>query len=161
MNTTKPHVRRAGPADATVLLNLVDQLAAYEKLPPPDAAAKERLTRDLFGSRPRIEAFLGDVGGEPAAYAIVFESYSSFLALPTLYLEDIFVLPEFRKVGLGFALFRALAEEALKRGCGRLEWMVLDWNALAIDFYKRTGAQHMKEWQLFRMTKADLERFLA
>jgi len=114
----------------------------------------------MFGIHPRIEAFLGECDGTPAGYAFVFETYSSFLALPTLYLEDIFVLPEFRNRKLGFALFRHLVSEAMDRGCGRMEWTVLDWNSHAIDFYKRLDAKHMHQWQLFRMVRSEMETLL-
>ena len=140
-------IRKATPRDAAVILSLVDALAAYEKLSPPDAGAKERLVRDMSGDRPRFDAYLAEVDGKGAGYAFVFETYSSFLALPTLYLEDLFVLPEYRKKRIGHALFSSIVKEAHRRGCGRMEWTVLDWNHLAIDFYKRLGAAHMKEWQ--------------
>ncbi len=152
-------VRKASLSDADAILTLVDGLAAYEHLDPPDAAAKERLVHDMFSDRPRIEAFIGEVNGTPAGYAFVFETYSSFLALPTLYLEDIFVLPQYRKMKLGYALFNSVAEEAYRRGCGRMEWTVLDWNTPAIDFYRRLGAKHMKEWQLYRLTREELSTF--
>lgn len=151
-------VRKAIPSDGPAILTLVEGLAAYEHLDPPDKEARERLVRDLFCERPRIEAFIGEVDGRPAGYAFVFETYSSFLALPTLYLEDIFVLPEFRKLKLGYALFTTVVREAHRRGCGRMEWTVLDWNAPAIEFYKRFGAAHMKEWHLYRLTREELGR---
>jgi GNAT superfamily N-acetyltransferase len=153
-------VQKATPGDAPALLDLIHGLAVYEKLPPPDPAAHERLTNDLFGPRPRIEAYMGFFGTKAVAYAIVFETYSSFLALPTLYLEDIFVLPEYRSKRVGSTMFKTLLGEALKRGCGRMEWAVLDWNQLAIDFYERIGAAHMKEWLLYRLVRKDMERIL-
>jgi len=155
-----PTVRKARPEDAPTLLSLVDALAAYEKLPAPDDTAKSRLINDMFGERPRIEAYIGEWGGRGVGYAFVFETYSSFLALPSLYLEDLFVLPEFRSRKVGYALFLAMVAEASRRGCGRMEWAVLDWNQLAIDFYNRTGARHMKEWHLYRIVKSDMERLL-
>ncbi len=158
--TPAPAVRRARKEDGPVILELVEALAQYEELQPPDDAAKGRLLNDMFSDRPRIEAFLGESGGKPAGYAFVFETYSSFLALPTLYLEDIFVLPEFRKQRVGKALFSAMAAEALRRGCGRMEWHVLDWNKLAIDFYERHGARQLNEWLPFRLTRADMESLL-
>lgn len=157
----RPVVRRATAEDGPSLLHLVEALAAYEKLPPPDEAARRRLFRDMQGDRPRIEAFLAEVDGRPAGYAFVLETYSSFLALPTLYLEDLFVLPEFRKRGAGLALFTAMVREARCRGCGRMEWTVLDWNRLAIDFYRRLGARHMHEWHLYRLVRDDMDRILA
>lgn len=156
-----PHVRRAAPEDAAALLRLIDALAAYERLVPPDEQAKKRLIRDIFGPRPRLEAFLGLIDDTPAGYALVFETYSSFLALPSLYLEDIFVLPELGGKGVGLALFRAMVGEAHARGCGRMEWMVLDWNSPAIRFYDRLGARHMKEWQLYRLTRQEMATLLA
>jgi GNAT superfamily N-acetyltransferase len=147
-----PIVRKAEPGDATTILKLIDALAAYEHLTPPDDAAKKRLIGDMFSVRPRIEPYLCEINGVGAGYALVFETYSSFLALPTLYLEDLFVLPEFRNCRAGYALFMAMVREADKRGCGRMEWSVLDWNELAMGFYRRFNAKHMKEWCLYRLT---------
>jgi GNAT superfamily N-acetyltransferase len=152
----QPIVRKAVREDADTLFRLIDALAAYEHLVPPTAEAKVRLVRDMFSAKPRIEPYLCEIGGVAAGYALVLETYSSFLALPTLYLEDIFVLPEFRNHKAGAALFLAMAKEAHERGCGRMEWTVLDWNSLAIQFYKRFDAAHMKEWQLFRLTQQQL-----
>jgi GNAT superfamily N-acetyltransferase len=156
-----PVIRRASAADAPAILHLVDALASYEQLPPPDREARERLIRDMTGTHPRIEGFLAETGGVAAGYAFVLETYSSFLALPTLYLEDLFVLPEYRKQKVGVALFKAMVEEARRRGCGRMEWTVLDWNQIAIDFYRRLGARHMQEWHLYRLVREDMERILA
>lgn len=156
----QPTVRRASPRDAETILFLVDALADYEKLARPDAAAKQRLIADMFSERPRINAFLGEYEGKAVGYAFVFETYSSFLALPTLYLEDLFVLPEYRSKKVGYALFTAMVREAHERGCGRMEWTVLDWNQIAIDFYKRLGATHMKEWHLYRLVRSDMETIL-
>jgi GNAT superfamily N-acetyltransferase len=153
-------IRPAQVNDKDRILELVRGLADYEKLPPPDGAAQERLIRDMFASPPRIQAYLAEVEGRPAGYAFVFETYSSFLALPTLYLEDLFVLPEFRNRKVGYALFTHMVGEAHRRGCGRMEWTVLDWNSLAIDFYKRLGAKHMKEWHLYRLVRTEMARIL-
>ena len=153
-------IRPAQVNDRDRILQLVRGLADYEKLPPPDGAAQERLIRDMFSSPPRIQAYLAEVEGRPAGYAFVFETYSSFLALPTLYLEDLFVLPEFRNRKVGYALFTHMVAEAHRRGCGRMEWTVLDWNVLAIDFYKRLGAQHMKEWHLYRLVRTEMAQIL-
>ena len=143
-----------------MLLELVDALAEYEKLMPPDEAAKERLVNDVFGQSPRLEAFLCLIGELPVGYALIFETYSSFLALPTLNLEDLFVLPAYRKRGAGYALFRAMVSEAHERGCGRLEWAVLDWNRPAIEFYERIGARQLKEWYYYRLDRSDMEAAL-
>jgi GNAT superfamily N-acetyltransferase len=153
-------VRPATRDDAHSILSLVRGLAAYEKLEPPDAEAEARLIRDMFSTPPRIQAFLGECDGIAAGYAFVFETYSSFLALPTLYLEDLFVLPEYRGRKLGFALFTAMVAEAHRRGCGRMEWSVLEWNRLAIDFYERLGARELKEWRVYRLLRADMENIM-
>lgn len=147
-----PSVRPARPEDAPRLLELVDALADYEKLPRPDAGARERLMEHAFGPSPRFQVLIGERDGAPAGYALFFETYSSFLARPTLYLEDLFVHPDHRKSGLGLALFRAVASEAVRRECGRMEWAVLAWNRLAIDFYERLGAAALEEWRTFRLT---------
>jgi GNAT superfamily N-acetyltransferase len=154
-------VRPAVPADAETILRLVRGLADYERLPPPDKAAQDRLIRDMFSTPPRIQAFLGEYEGAAAGYTFVFETYSSFLAFPTLYLEDLFVLPEYRKKKVGYGLFVAMVAEAHRRGCGRMEWSVLDWNTSAIDFYKRFGATHLKEWHVYRLVRNDIEDILA
>lgn len=147
-----PTVRKAVASDEPAILALVDALADYEKLPRPTLEARTRLLKDMFGPKPRIDCFLAFADGYPVGYAIILETYSSFLALPTLYLEDLFILEEYRKRGVGRALFNIAVEEAKKRGCGRMEWTVLDWNQLAIEFYQKIGGTHMKEWQLYRIT---------
>lgn len=154
-------VRRARREDAPVLLDLIRGLAEYEKLAPPDEAAQARLVRDMFCDCPRLDAFLVYVDQRPAGYALVLETYSSFLALPTLYLEDIFVLPEFRGRKAGSALFRAVATEACDRGCGRMEWVVLDWNTTAQEFYKRYGAKPLSDWITMRLTGDEIAKIVA
>lgn len=153
-------IRKATKSDAPDILSLVDALAEYEKLTPPDSAAKDRLTKDMSGAHPRFDAFLADLNGRAVGYAFVFETYSSFLALPTLYLEDLFVLPEFRKRKIGYTLFRSMVKEAFRRGCGRMEWTVLDWNRVAIDFYDHLGSTHMKQWQLYRLVREEMEKVM-
>ena len=152
----KIEIRRAVPADTELLLSLVDALADYEKVPRPDAAAKQRLVRDGFGPTPRFQAYFAEQNGRTIGYALTIETYSSFLAAPTLYLEDIFVLPEERRRGVGKALFRFLAGEALRRGCARMEWAVLTWNQSAIDFYEGAGAQRVDHWYVYRLTEDQL-----
>lgn len=151
------NVRRASPGDVAVFLNLVVALADYEKLEPPDEAARARLVSDMSGESPCFEVHIAEFKGKPAGYAITLESYSSFLALPTLYVEDLFVQPEYRKKKVGYAIFITLAKEALRRGCGRMEWTALDWNTLATDFYKRAGGKHVKDLQFFRMLRPEIE----
>jgi GNAT superfamily N-acetyltransferase len=131
---------------------LVDALADYEKLAPPDHEAKKRLIADM---NRRYDAYLCEYEGRAAGYAFIFETYSSFQAKPVLYLEDLFVLPEFRGKRVGHELFMAMAAEGKRRGCCRMEWSVLDWNQLAIDFYRRLGATYKKEWHLYKLGLTD------
>jgi GNAT superfamily N-acetyltransferase len=137
---------------------LVVALAEFERLPPPDETALGRLLADAFGPRPRFEIFLAEADGQVVGYAFVFETYSTFLALPTLYLEDLFVLPEYRGRRIGYELFMHCVREAVRRGCGRMEWAVLEWNRHAIAFYERLGAQHLSDWRLYRLDRQGLER---
>lgn len=155
------HIRPATAADAETLLALIDALADYEKLERPTPEARERLVRDGFGAAPRFQAYLAERGGRVVAYAITYETYSSLLARPTLYLEDVFVLPEARRSGVGHAIFRFLAREAVRRGCGRMEWAVLDWNRPAIEFYEKLGARRMREWYTYRLTAEQLRALAA
>lgn len=145
-------IRKALPGDAPAFFALIDALADFEKLKRPSRVARSRLKRDGFGRRKRFDPWLACVNGAPVGYAIIFETYSSFLARPTLFLEDIFVLEEFRGRKIGLKLFRACVAEAKRRRCGRMEWIVLDWNTPAILFYKRYGARYMKEWHMYRLT---------
>lgn len=157
------HIRPAQRADAPALLGLIVALAEFEKLPPPDAEAQKRLVEDGFGKRPRFESWLAFVKGReaPVAYAMLFETYSSFLALPTLYLEDIFVLPAFRGQGIGSALLRRCIELAHERGCGRMEWVCLDWNTKAQTAYEQLGARRLKEWFLYRLSREEMPKAAA
>jgi len=153
-------LRRATRADASGLMRLIIALAQFEKLPPPDASAQTRLLEDGFGAKPRFETWLAFWEGqpEPISYAIVLETYSSFLARPTLYLEDLFVLPEFRRHGVGTALLRQCIRLADERGCGRMEWTALDWNTNAQAFYERLGARRLSEWYWYRLDRATIEK---
>ncbi|MEW6304521.1 MAG: GNAT family N-acetyltransferase [Verrucomicrobiota bacterium] len=157
---TSPVLRRAERADAPALIQLIIALADFEKLPPPDAAAQQRLLEHGFGERPRFESWLACVDGAPVGYAIIFETYSTFLARPTLYVEDVFVLPDYRRRGIGKALFAHCIRLAQERDCGRVEWTCLDWNTKAQCFYEGIGAKHMGEWYLYRMTREGVEKFL-
>ena len=151
-------IRRARQEDGPAIVRLITALADFEKLPPPDEAAQQRLLSDAFGPKPRFEIFLAEHESEVAGYAFVFETYSTFLALPTLYLEDLFVLPEHRGKKVGYALFLHCAQEAVGRGCGRFEWTVLDWNQHAINFYERLGARHLDDWRIYRLDREGLGR---
>jgi GNAT superfamily N-acetyltransferase len=160
LKSAEIHVRLASPDDGEVWLSLIDALADYEKLPRPDATARQRLLQDAFGDRRRLDVYLAESLAKIVGYAITFETYSSFLAQPTLYLEDLFVLEEYRRQGAGYRLFRHCVEEAYRRGCGRMEWQVLDWNRLAIEFYERLGAKQLKEWLSYRLLREDMEALL-
>jgi GNAT superfamily N-acetyltransferase len=159
--TAPVRVRPLEPADIPELLALIDALADYERLPRPDAAARARLARDALATPPRFYTLLGELAGRVVGYAIYFETYSTFLARPTLYLEDLFVRPEARGQGVGTALFRACAREAVRRGCGRMEWQVLAWNELALRFYARWQPQPLDEWRPFRLAGEALARVAA
>jgi GNAT superfamily N-acetyltransferase len=153
-------VRKAERSDAPTLVKLVEALADYEKLDPPTEDAQTRLIKDGWpDSGPaRFSAWLAETddaaNGRPTAigYAVTFFTYSSFLARPTLYIEDIFILPDQRRSGAGTALFEALKSEAEQTGCGRMEWVVLDWNTTAQQFYQKLGAQHLEDWQYYRLS---------
>jgi GNAT superfamily N-acetyltransferase len=160
--TAAVRIRRATEADLPILLDLIDALADYEKLARPDAAARERLRHDAFAAEPpRFESYLVEAGGRAVGYAITFQTYSSFLALPTLFLEDVFVLPDQRRHGIGQSVMRFLAAEAVGRGCGRMEWMVLTWNEPAIRFYEWLGARRLEDWVAYRLDAEDLKRISA
>jgi GNAT superfamily N-acetyltransferase len=151
-----PVIRRATPADGPAFLRLVRELAEFEKLDPPTPDAQARLLADAFGARARFELHVAEAEGEVVAYAITFETYSSFLAKPTLYLEDLYVTPAHRGKGVSHAMMRRLAALAAERGCGRLEGVVLAWNARARRFYAKTGARELGDWIFFRYDLADL-----
>lgn len=134
-------------------VHLIEALADYERLERPDAAAVARLRADAFAPRPRFEAALAlDESERPIGYAIWFETYSSLLAKPTMFLEDLFVLEDARGSGPGGTLFEFVRKLGEERGCGRMDWNVLDWNTPARHFYDRRHAQWMKEWLLYRLT---------
>ncbi len=153
------HVRitRVDREDAASFLMLIDALADYEHLDRPDEDARRRLIDDSEGDHPRFEAFLAWIDNVPVGYAITFQTYSSFLAWPTQYLEDLFILPEHRKKKAGLALFLHVSALAKERGCGRMEWTVLDWNTSAQDFYVALGARHLSDWFLYRLTADQLD----
>ena len=156
----KVNIKKASINDSEDLFSLIDALADYEKLERPDSDAKKRFLKDAFGKNPKITPWLAEKDGKAAAYAITLYTYSSFLALPTLYLKDVFVLPEYRACGIGKSLFRHLVKLAYDEGCGRMEWQVLDWNQLAINFYEKIGAKHMKEWFTYRLDRELLKKLI-
>lgn len=147
------HVIALEPDRFKDFVALVVALAEYEKLAPPSPDAIDRLRADAFADTPRYRAFLAlDDANLAIGYAICFETYSSFLARPTMYLEDLFVLSDRRTSGAGGALFDHVEKLARERGCGRIDWQVLDWNMLARDFYAKRNAEWMNEWLLYRIT---------
>jgi GNAT superfamily N-acetyltransferase len=154
-------LRSATAADVPQILAFIRGLAAYEKLTHEVVATEETLQATLFPAtgKPAAECVLATWAGTPAGFALFFTNYSTFLAKPGLYLEDLFVLPEYRGRGLGKALLLHLARMANQRGYGRMEWTVLDWNEPAIAFYESLGAVRKREWQICRLTGAALEQY--
>ena len=150
-------IRNATEADVPLILGFIRKLGEYERLTQEVVATEEQLRATLFGARPVAEVLIAEWEGTPAGFALFFHNYSTFLAQPGIYLEDLFVDIEHRGRGLGKALLRRLAQLAVERGCGRLEWSVLDWNEPAIGFYKKLGAKPMDEWTIFRVTGAALK----
>ena len=145
-------IRPATPADCELIVSLIRELAAYEKLLDQCHATPAALRESLFGERPRAECLIAEHDGEGVGFALFFHNYSTFLAKPGLYLEDLYVRPAARGLGLGKALLVRLAALAVERGCGRFEWSVLDWNRPAIRFYEALGARAQDEWTIYRVT---------
>lgn len=144
-------IRFAEPADVPVIAELIRGLARYEKLEDEVEMTEELLSANLFGPRRYAETLLAEAAGEVIGFALFFHSFSTFLARPGIYLEDLFVVPERRGGGVGRALLGRLAQLAVERGCGRLEWAVLDWNRDAIRFYERLGARPNSDWTVYRL----------
>lgn len=153
-----PTLRAATPEDLPSLLGLVRELAEYERLADQLVATEEGFSGGLFGPRPAAEAMLAEQDGAPAGYALWFTTFSTFLGRPGIWLEDLFVRPQQRGRGIGRALLARLAALALARGCGRMEWAVLDWNEPAHEFYRRLGAAPTPEWTTWRLTGEPLAR---
>jgi GNAT superfamily N-acetyltransferase len=149
-------LRPATPADVSVIRELIEGLADYEKLRHECHATDEQLHRSLFGARAYAEVVLAEHDGVVAGFALFFHNFSTFLAKPGIYLEDLFVRPEKRGHGVGKALLVHLAQLAVARDCGRLEWSVLDWNVDAIGFYEKLGARAQDEWTVYRVTGSAL-----
>jgi GNAT superfamily N-acetyltransferase len=144
-------IRPARSGDGGVLLQMFRELAEYERLTHMLAATEERIEKSLFGERPAAAALIAERAGEAAGYAVFFGTFSSFLARPGIWLEDIFVRPEHRRFGVGRALLAAVAARTLEDGGERLEWAALDWNELALGFYRGLGAHTMSEWVTHRL----------
>ena len=151
-------IKQATVEDIPLILTFIHALAEYEKLPDSVSATEERLRASLFGPNPTAYALLAYHNQKAVGYAIYFFTYSSFIALPGLYLEDLFVLPESRGEGVGRELLASLARLAIERGCARMEWAVLNWNQPAIGFYTRLGAEPMNEWTVYRISGDQLHQ---
>lgn len=150
-------IRGATENDVAAILEMIRGLADYEKLSHVVTATEDQLRETLFGPRPAAEVLLACAGAECVGFALFFSTYSTFLAKPGIFLEDLFVKPDWRGQGIGRLLLTSLASIALERGCGRMEWDVLDWNAPAIGFYKSLGAVPMDEWIKYRLTGEALD----
>ncbi len=149
-------LRFARTSDVPMIAELIRGLARFEKLESEVRMTEDLLAKNLFGSRPYAETLLAEDGPEVVGFALFFHNFSTFLAQPGVYLEDLFVVPEQRGRGIGRALLERLAQIAIERGCGRLEWAVLDWNREAIGFYERLGATPNSDWTVYRLTGESL-----
>jgi GNAT superfamily N-acetyltransferase len=155
---TDLEIRPARVEDVPVILELIRELATYERAPDEVTATEEQLVDVLFGEKPVVEVLLAFEGRSPVGFAVFFHNFSTWLGRPGLYLEDLFVKPDKRGKGYGRALLVDLAKVARDRGCGRMEWAVLDWNEPAIKFYRSLGAKPMAEWTVFRLTHDGIAR---
>ena len=145
-------IRPARPNDVPTVASLIRALSQYEKLEHEVTMTEDKLRASMFGPRPYAEALLAEEDGKPVGFALFFHNYSTFLAQPGLYLEDLYVLESHRGKGIGKALLVQLAKIAVERNCGRMEWAVLDWNVDAIGFYEKLGAKPNSEWTVYRLT---------
>lgn len=152
-------IREATQADLPLITSLVRELAEYEKLAHQAVATEADFAESLFGPHPKAYALIVEQDGQPAGFSIYFYNYSTFLGRPGIYVEDVFIRPEFRRGGFGRAIFKYLAQKAIAENCGRMEWWVLDWNEPAIRFYARLGAVPMNEWTVQRLTGDALKNF--
>jgi GNAT superfamily N-acetyltransferase len=155
------HIAPGTPADVPVILDLIRQLAVYEKLAHEVTATEQVLRDSLFGPKPVAEVLLAYADKLPIGFAVFFQNFSTFLGKPGIYLEDLFVLPEWRRKGVGKRLLASVAAFAVARGCGRFEWAVLDWNEPALRFYKSLGTRVMDDWRICRLTGDALQRVAA
>ncbi|PWW07027.1 GNAT family N-acetyltransferase [Mangrovibacter plantisponsor] len=152
-------IRQATPEDANAIYDMIYELAVYEKAPEEVVTTPEEISASLFGPGSKIEALICEVSGKIAGYAVFFTSYSTWLGRNGIYMEDLYVSPDCRGMGAGKALLKTIAQYAVTRQCGRLEWSVLDWNQPAIDFYLSIGAQPQDEWVRYRLSGDALARF--
>jgi GNAT superfamily N-acetyltransferase len=152
MSAASLHLRLATAADAPLVLSFIRELAEYEKILHRVTATEERIRETIFGPQPCADVVLAYLGDEPVGFAVYFTIFSTFRAERGMYLEDLFVRPHARGNGVGRALLAHVASEALRRGCAKMEWTVLDWNELAIRFYNSLGAELLNDWRVFRLT---------
>jgi GNAT superfamily N-acetyltransferase len=157
----KFEIRAATEADVPLILSLIKELAEYERLSHEVVATEEALGNSLFGERPVAEVVIGHLGDGPVGFALFFHTFSTFLAKPGIYLEDLYVKPRYRGMGFGRALLVHLARLARERGCGRFEWSVLDWNEPAIGFYRSIGASPVSGWTVYRLSGEALDELAA
>ena len=155
------HVREASEADVPLILSFIRELAEYEELSHEVVATEEGLREGLFGERRYAQVLIAERDGLPAGFALFFHNFSTFLGKPGMYLEDLYVRPAFRGAGIGKKLLAHLAKLAVARGCGRLEWWVLDWNEPSIGFYRKLGAVPMDDWTVYRLTGGALDELAA
>ena len=158
MSVDSLKIRPATEADVPLLIEFIRALAKYEKLLDQVVATEESVLESLFGEKPAAEALIGEWEGEPAAFAVYFRNFSPFTGRAGLYLEDLFVKPEYRQRGIGKLMLKHLAKIAVDRGCPRFEWVALDWNEPAIKFYEGLGAKRLSDWRYFRMSGDSLEQ---
>jgi GNAT superfamily N-acetyltransferase len=151
-------IRPATRSDVRTILNFIRALAAYEREPDAVTATEQDLLRDGFGDRPYYSCLIAELDGSPAGFAFYFFDYSTWLGRPGVYLEDIFVHPEFRGLGIGKALLQRVAAVAVEKGCPRMKWEVLDWNTPAIEFYSGMGAEFLDTWRNVRLSGEPLRR---
>ncbi len=145
-------IRPATESDVGTIFSLIKELADYERLAHEVLATEEDIRKSLFGERPFAEALIGEYQKEPISFALFFYNFSTFIGKPGIYLEDLYIRPQYRSKGFGRRMLGYLARLAVKRGCGRFEWAVLDWNTPAIRAYERLNAKPMKDWILYRLT---------
>lgn len=151
--TDKLKIRPASEEDVSLILSLIKELAEYEKLSDEVTASEDSLRQSLFGPVKYAEVIIAEYNGETAGQALYFHNFSTFVGRPGVYLEDLYVRPAFRGKGIGKALLDEVIRIAKERNCGRVEWVVLDWNSPAIEFYQKMGAEQMKQWYIFRLTE--------
>jgi GNAT superfamily N-acetyltransferase len=151
-HSSPPQIRAATENDVPLILHLIRELAEFEQLSHEVAATETSLREHLFGAHRYAEVLIASVGEQPAGFALFFHNYSTFLARPGIYLEDLYVREVWRSRGVGTALLQAVRQLAVARGCGRYEWSVLNWNRRAIDFYEKLGARPMSEWMVYRLS---------